>query len=151
MGLLALFAVDFVVVSGITRVPNPLSRIGLFGALPMVHGLAFYLVFLGARLRRQCEIGLPSGVFLLVGGVGVLVLGLIASVAPQAPILYEVLTLYLDNTAGLWTRPGQTVASIYHFGVNGIDPLRACWRLRPLPRCLLSRRCSRAARHGAIV
>ena len=87
MGLVALFAVDFVVVSGITRVPNPLSRIGLFGALPMVHGLAFYLVFLGARLRRQGEIGLPSGVFLLVGGVGVLVLGLIASVAPQAPSL----------------------------------------------------------------
>src|SRR5262249_30774758 len=119
MGLVALFAVDFAVVPGITRVANPLTRIGLFGALPMVHGLAFYLVLLGARLRRQGEIGLPSGVFLLVGGVGVLVLGLIASVAPQ------VLNLYVDNTAGLWTRPGQTVSDIYLFGVNGIDPLRA--------------------------
>ncbi len=119
MGLVALFAVDFVVVPGMTRVPNPLTRIGLFGALPMVHGLAFYLVLLGARLRRQGEIGLPSGVFLLVGGVGVLVLGLIASVAPQ------VLYLYVDNMAGLWIRPGQTVGDIYLFGTNGIDPLLA--------------------------
>jgi hypothetical protein len=117
MGLVALFAVDFTVVTGITRVGIPLTRIGLFGALPMVHGLAFYLVLLGARLRRQGEIGLPSGVFLLVGGVGVLVLGLISSVAPQ------VLHLYVDNTAGLWIRPGQTVANIYLFGTNGIDPL----------------------------
>ena len=104
MGLVALFAVDFGVVPGITRVANPLARIGLFGALPMVHGLAFYLVLLGARLRRQGEIGLPGGVFLLVGGVGVLVLGLIASAAPQ------VLHFYVDNTAGVWTRPGQTVS-----------------------------------------
>jgi hypothetical protein len=120
MGLVALFAVDFAVVPGITSVPNPLTRIGLFGALPMVHGLAFYLVLLGARLRRQGEIGIPSGVFLLVGGVGVLVLGLIASIAP------EVLNFYVDNTAGLWTRPGQTVADVYHFGMHGtIDPLLA--------------------------
>src|SRR5262245_61513805 len=119
MGLVALFAVDFVVVPGITRVANPLTRIGLFGALPMVHGLAFYLVLLWARLRRQGEIGLPSGVFLLVGGVGVFVLGLIAGDAPQ------VLNLYVDNTAGLWTRPGQTVSDIYRFGIDGIDPLLA--------------------------
>ncbi len=81
----------------------------------MVHGLAFCLVLLGARLRRQGEIGLPSGVFLLVGGVGVLVLGLFASVAPQV----------LDNMVGLWTRPGLTIGSIYFFGANGIDPLLA--------------------------
>ncbi len=120
MGLVALFAVDFAVVPGITRVPNSLTRIGLFGALPMVHGLAFYLVLLGARLRRQGEIGLPSGVFLVVGGALVLVLGLIAGVAPQ------VLNFYVDNMAGLWIRPGQTVADIYLFGMNRmIDPLRA--------------------------
>jgi hypothetical protein len=119
MGLAALLAMDFVFVPGMTRVHNPLTRIGLFGALPMVHGLAFYLVLLGARLRRHGEIGLPGAVFLLVGGVGVLVLGLIASVAPQ------VLDLYVDNTAGLWIWPGQTVANIYHFGLNGIDPLLA--------------------------
>jgi hypothetical protein len=120
MGLVALFAVDFVVVPGIKDVPDALTRIGLFGALPMVHGLAFYLVLLGARLRRQGEIGLPSGVFLLVGGVGVLVLGLIAGVAPR------VLNLYVDITAGLWIRPGHTVADIYLFGLNGmIDPLLA--------------------------
>jgi hypothetical protein len=120
MWLVALFAVDFVVLPGITRVANPLTRIGLFGALPMVHGLAFYLILLWARLRRQGEIGLPSGVFLLVGGVGVLVLALIASVAPKA------LNFYVDNTAGLWTRPGQTIAEINLFGMNGIiDPLRA--------------------------
>jgi len=119
MGLVALFAVDFVVVPGITRVGIPLTRIGLFGALPMVHGLAFYLVLLGARLRRQGEIGLPSGVFLLVGGALVLVLGVIASVALQA------IYLYVDNTAGLWIRPGQTVGNIYLFGTNGIDPLLA--------------------------
>ncbi len=119
MALVALFALDFFVVPGITRVANPMTRIGLFGAMPMVHGLAFYFVLLGARLRRRGEIGLPSGVFLLVGGVGVLVLGLIASVAPQ------VLNLYVDNTAGLWIRPGQTVADIYLFGMNGIDPLLA--------------------------
>ncbi len=119
MGLVALFAVDFAIVPGITRVSNPMTRIGLFGALPMVHGLAFYLVLLGARLRRQGEIGLPGGVFLLAGGVGVLVLGLIASVAPQ------VLYLYVDNTVGFWTRPGQAVGSIYFFGINGIDPLLA--------------------------
>src|SRR5437660_294395 len=83
MVLVALVAMDVVVVPGITRVPAPLTRIGLFGALPMVHGLAFYLVLLGARLRRQGEIGLPSGVFLLVGGVGVFVLGVIAGDAPQ--------------------------------------------------------------------
>ena len=109
IGLVALFAVDFVVVPGIPGVANPLTRIGLFGALPMVHGLAFYLVLLGARLRRQGEIGLPNGVFLLVGGVGVLVLGLIASVAPQ------VLYFYVDNTVGLWTRPGQTRSRIFIF------------------------------------
>ncbi len=119
MGLVALVAMDFVVLPGITRVPNPQTRIGLFGALPMVHGLAFYLVLLGARLRRQGEIGLPSGVFLLVGGVGVLVLGLIASVAPQ------VIYLYVDITAGLWIRPGQTVADIYLFGMNE-DRSAAC-------------------------
>ena len=114
MGLVALFAVDFAVVPGITRVSNPLTRIGLFGALPMVHVLAFYLVLLGARLRRQGEIGLSNGVFLLVGGVGLLVFGLIASAAPQ--LLY----LYVDDIAGLWTRP--VVADFYLFGVNGIDP-----------------------------
>ncbi len=119
MGLVALFAVDCAVVPGITRVGIPLTRIGLFGALPMVHGLAFYLVLLWAQLRRQGEIGLPGGVFLLVGGVGVFVLGLVASAAPQ------VLHLYVDNTAGLWIRPGQTVANIYLFGTNGIDPLLA--------------------------
>jgi hypothetical protein len=117
MWLVALVALDFVVMPGITRIPNPLTRIGLFGALPMVHGLAVYLVLLWPRLRRQGEIGLPSGVFLLVGGVGVLVLALIAGVAPQ------VLILYVDNTAGLWTRPGQTVANIYLFGIDGFDPL----------------------------
>ena len=88
MGLVALLAVDFVVVPGIMRIPNAQTRIGLFGALPMVHGLAFYLVLLRARLRHQGEIGLPSGVFLLVGGVGVLVLGLIARIAPQIIYLY---------------------------------------------------------------
>jgi hypothetical protein len=120
MGLVALLAVDFALVPGMTRVGNAETRIGLFGALPMVHGLVFYLVLLRARLRRQGEIGLPGGVFLLVGGVGVLVLVLIASVAPK------VLHLYVDNTAGLWIRPGQTVADIYLFGLNGtIDPLRA--------------------------
>jgi len=119
MVLVALVAVDFVVVPGITRVPNPLTRIGLFGSLPMMHGLAFYLVLLGARLWRQGEIGLPSSVFLLVGGVGVLALGLIAIGAPQ------VLNLYVDNTAGLWTRPEQTVSDIYLFGMNGIDLLLA--------------------------
>jgi hypothetical protein len=120
MWLVALVGLDFVVMPGITRIPNPLTRIGLFGALPMVHGLACYLVLLGARLRRQGEIGLPSGVFLFVGGVGVLVLGLIASIAPQ------VLNLYVDNTAGLWIRPGRTVADIYLFGMNGtIEPLLA--------------------------
>jgi hypothetical protein len=119
MALVALFAVDFAVVPGITSIPHSLTRIGLFGALPMVHGLAFYLVLLWARLRRQGEIGLPSGVFLVVGGVGVFVLGLIAGVAPQ------VLNLYVDNTAGLWTRPGQTVSDIYRFGIDGIDPLLA--------------------------
>ena len=31
----------------------------------------------------------------------------------------------MDNTAGLWIRPGQTVANIYLFGTNGIDPLLA--------------------------
>ena len=75
----------------------------------MVHVLAFYLVLLGTRLRRQGEIGLPSGVFLLVGGVGVLVLGLIASAAPQ------VLYLYVDNTAGLLIRPGQIGRRIFIF------------------------------------
>ncbi len=120
MGFVALFAVDFGVVPGITRIANPLTRIGLFGALPMVHGLACYLVLLGARLRREGEIGLPSGVFLLVGGVLVLFLALIASAAPQ------VLYLYVDNTAGLWTSAGQTVADIYLFGTNDtIDPLLA--------------------------
>jgi hypothetical protein len=58
-------------------------------------------------------------VFLLVGGVGVLVVGLIAIVAPQ------VLDLYVDITAGLWIRPGQNVSAIYLFGVDGIDPLLA--------------------------
>jgi hypothetical protein len=125
MGLVALFAVDFVVVTGMARGSNPLARIGLFGALPMVHGLAIYHVLLGARLRRQGEIGLPSGVFLLAGGALVLVLGLIAGIAPQVRIIYELLTFYVDNTAGLWIRPGETVRSIYLFGVNGIDPLRA--------------------------
>jgi hypothetical protein len=119
MGLVALVAVGFMVVRGITGVPHPLTRIGLFGALPMVHVLAFYLVVLGTRLRRQGEIGLSSGVFVIVGGVGVFILGLIAGDAPQ------VLNLYVDNTAGLWTRPGHTVASIYLFGMNGIDPLLA--------------------------
>ncbi len=119
MGLVALLVVDLVVGPGIGRVPNALTRIGLFGALPMGHGLAFYLVLLGARLRRRGEIGLPSGVFLLVGGVGVLVLGLIASVAPQ------LLDFYVDITAGLWIRPGQNVSAIYYFGVDGIDPLLA--------------------------
>jgi hypothetical protein len=116
MGLAALFAVDFVVVPGITRVPYPLIRIGLFGALPMVHGLAFYLVLLGVQLWRRGEVGLPSGVFLLAGGVGVLVHGLIASGAPQ------VLMHYVDNAAGLWTTPGQSGANIYTFGMNEIDP-----------------------------
>jgi hypothetical protein len=119
MWVVALFAVDFGVVPGITRVANPLARIGLFGALPMVHGLAFYLVLLGARLRRQGEIGLPAGVFLLVGGVGVFVLGIIAGARAQ------VLHVYVDNTAGVWTRPGQTVSEIYQFGLNGIDPVLA--------------------------
>jgi hypothetical protein len=120
MGFVALFAVDFAVAPGITRIANPLTRIGLFGALPMVHGLACYLVLLGARLRREGEIGLPSGVFLVVGGFGVLILGLIASVAPQ------VLNLYVDITAGLWVGPGKTIAYIYLFGMNGvIDPLLA--------------------------
>jgi hypothetical protein len=119
MALVALFAVDYVVVPGITRVPYPLIRIGLFGALPMVHGLAFYLVMLGVQLWRKGEVGLPSGIFLLVGGIGVLVLGLISSGAPQ------VLMYYLDNTAGLWATPGQTGANIYTFGMDGIDPLHA--------------------------
>jgi hypothetical protein len=129
MGLVALFALDFAVVPGITSVPNPLTRIGLFGALPMVHGLAFYLVLLAGRLRSQREIGLPSAVFLLVGGVGVLVLVLIATGAPQ------VLNLYVENTAGLWTRPGQTRSDIYLFGMDRIDPLLAllvCVTITPL-------------------
>jgi hypothetical protein len=116
MALLAIFAVDIVVVPGITRVAYPLIRIGLFGALPMVHGLAFYFVLLGAQLWRRGEVGLPSGVFLLVGGVGVLVLALIASGAPQ------ILMYYVDNTAGLWTTDGQSGANIYTFAMEGIDP-----------------------------
>jgi hypothetical protein len=119
MALVALFAVDFAVVPGITSVPEPVTRIGLFGALPMVHGLAFYLVLLWGRLRRQGEIGLPSGVFLVVGGALVIVLGLIVGVAPQ------LLNFYVDNTAGLWIRPGQSFSDIYHFGIEGIDPLLA--------------------------
>ncbi len=120
MGLVALLAVDFIVLTGITRVHNPLTRIGLFGALPMVHGLTFYLVLLGARLWRQGEIGLPSGVFLLVGGVAVLVLGLIAGFAPN------VIYFYVDIMAALWIKPGQTGADIRLFAADGmIDPLLA--------------------------
>ena len=59
MGLVALFAVDLRL-PGITNVANPLTRIGLFGALPMVNGLAFYLVLLRARLRRHGEMDYPA-------------------------------------------------------------------------------------------
>ncbi len=63
MGLVARFAVDFVVVPGITGVANPLTRIGLFGALPMVHALAFFLVLLGARLRRKARSDFQAACF----------------------------------------------------------------------------------------
>ena len=129
MGLVALFAVDFAVVPGITRVPHGPTRIGLFGALPMVHGLLIYLVVLGARLRRQGEIGLSSSAFLLVGGIAVVVLVVVASVAPG------LLNIYVDCTAGLWIRPGQNIADIYRFGMGRIDPLLAglvCVTVTPL-------------------
>jgi hypothetical protein len=129
MGLVALFAVDFAMVPGITGIPNGLTRIGLFGALPMVHGLVIYLVVLGARLRRLGEIRLSSGVFLLVGGIAVFALGLVVSVAPQ------IFNFYVDCTAGIWVRPGQNVADIYRFGMGHIDPLLAllvCVTVTPL-------------------
>jgi hypothetical protein len=129
MGLVALFAVDFALVPGVTSVINGQIRIGLFGALPMVHALVIYLVVLGARLKREGEIELSSGVFLLVGGIAVLVLALVVSAAPW---LFHT---YVDYTAGLWIRPGQNVADIYRFGMGEIDPLVAllvCVTVTPL-------------------
>jgi hypothetical protein len=129
MTMVVLFAVDFALVPGITRVPHGPTRIGLFGALPMVHGLVIYMVVLIARLKREGEIELSSGVFLLVGGIAVLVLALVVSIAPW------LLHVYVDYTAGLWIRPGQNVADIYRFGMGEIDPLLAllvCVTVTPL-------------------
>jgi hypothetical protein len=124
-----LFAVDLAVSRSLDRVSTVAARIGFFGALPMAHILAVYLVLVVSGVQRDGEVALARGVFLLVGGTAIVVLIAVVDVAPSLFITY------ISDTAGIWVRPGQNFPSVMRFGLGGfdsIDALIVCVVVTPL-------------------
>ena len=133
MGLVAviaiLFAIDLAVSQSLDRVSTVAARIGFFGALPMAHILAVYLVIVVSGVRRDGEVALSRGTFLLVGGTAILVLIAVVDLAPSLFITY------ISDTAGIWVRPGQNFPAVMRFGLGRIDLIDAvvvCLAVTPL-------------------
>jgi hypothetical protein len=123
MGLVAiiaiLFAIDLAVSQSLYRVSTLAARTGFFGALPMAHILAVYLVIVVSDVHRSGEVSLSRGTFLLVGGTAILVLIAVVDLAPSLFITY------ISDTAGIRVRPGENFASVMRFGLGRIDLIDA--------------------------
>ena len=94
MILVAVVAIDFAVVSALRYVPDLNTRIGVFGILPLANLLAALAAVLTTRLVRHRDVALSQVAFLCFGGMAVVLLLVIAIVAPH--LLYA----YLRQTTG---------------------------------------------------
>jgi hypothetical protein len=115
MALIALIAIDFAVIPALRHVFTASTRIGLFGALAMAHVLGFYLAGVVSSLVRRREVALSPVIFLLFGGTGMVLLVVIADLAPYF------FWSYINNTAGLLPER-DTIAG---FGLGGFHLIRA--------------------------
>jgi hypothetical protein len=125
----ALLAVDLAVNRTVGNVTTVAARIGVFGALPMAHVLGLGLVIVFAGLARRGEVALSGLAFVLTGGASILLLVMIADLAP---VLFM---SYIGDTAGLWVRPGQNVPAVSFFGLGRIkliEGLVVCAAVTPL-------------------
>jgi hypothetical protein len=125
----ALLAIDLGVSRTLGNVTTVAARIGIFGALPMAHVLGLGLVIVFAGLARRGEVGLSGLAFVLTGGASILLLVVIADVAP---VLFM---SYIGDTAGLWVRPGQNVPAVSFFGLGRIELIEClvvCAAVTPL-------------------
>jgi hypothetical protein len=113
MTIVAVIAVDLTILSLRRGAPTvPLPGV-IFGAILMTNVLAAYLATTIGCLRRRGEVRLSRVMFLLFGGMALV---MVIYVVHLAPLL---VVNYLNNTAGLWERqqgPGNAVAV---FGVVG--------------------------------
>jgi hypothetical protein len=109
MTTVAVVAVDLVMLSLLSRAQFVPLRSGIFGALPMANVLAAYLATTIGCLRRRGEVPLSRVMFLLFGGMALV---MVIYVVHLAPLL---VVNYLNNTAGLWERqrgPGNVLAGL---------------------------------------
>jgi hypothetical protein len=124
-----LIVIDLEVSRDLESVPTAAARIGVFGALPMAHVLAVYLVIVVSSLKRQGEVALSRFVFVLTGGTAILSFIAVVDLAPQ------VFTNYVSATALLWERSGRSFNSVMRFGIGGIGLTEAvivCGIVTPL-------------------
>ncbi len=105
MVLVAVIAIDFVVIRSFRNVASAAARDGLFSALPMAHVLAAYLVIVVSDLVRRGEVALSRVAFLLSGGTAMLVLVAIVMLAPA--LFFK----YIDIAANRWLPSGQNVST----------------------------------------
>lgn len=117
MLMVALIAANLAVVPTLKNVPFEGTRLALVVALPMANLVAVCLAIGASRLVRRGEVALPLIMFALVGGAAILLLLIVATVAPGS--FYD----YISLTAGLYQGPRQNAMEIHLLGMVVTGPV----------------------------
>jgi hypothetical protein len=96
MTFIALFAVDLAMLPLIRRAE---IRGVILGAMPMANVLAVYLATTVGSLRRLGEVALSRVMFVIFGGMALVLVVYLAHLTPV--LVYQ----YLNSTSGLWQPP----------------------------------------------
>jgi hypothetical protein len=131
MLVVALIAADFAVLSAPVSVSFPGIRVAFFRALPMANVVAICLAIGVARLARRGEVALPLITFAAVGRAAILLLLVIATLAPWSFLDY------ISTTVGLYSGPRQRGIEIRLLGIAATG-----WVAAILVYSVVARRCS---------
>jgi hypothetical protein len=112
-----LVAANLAIVPTLKDVPFEGTKLAFIASLPMANLVAACLAIGISRLIRWGEVMLPLIMFGLVGGSAILLVLLVATVAPWS--FFD----YISLTAGLYRGPRQNAMEIHRFGMVATGPV----------------------------